>query len=947
MLVTVITNEFVGVTNTEGQLLLGQRVGANSALEGTNTVSLGTNTVWGVGGSNGAITVGATNQWHFYVLTNSTDPSFTNAAFVTFFGQELGDTRMGVTNVLNPDYGTRVEADIDMYVSTEAGLTNLDAGALARADKSVEQGGTEVVVYSNAVVGGTYYVGVKSEDQQAGEYGFFGVFSQLPFSENQNGTEIVRGINVPAGIPDGSPGVPQAALVMGIAVEPISVRHVVVTNVMTHERYADLFGSLNHRGQSVVLNNHTLGINPGLQQLVYEDGELAVGLGIRRSDGPGNLMDYIGTKGYGLWMLSEVDNALTHTGAVEGLWIRLEPQSLGGNGVDLTIGPNSWGYDFVDVPPEATNLTITVLNNSAQPLALGLYVRRGQLPTLTEYDYKQTINPPVGSLTIGRTDLPPLQPGRYYIGIYNPNNVSQMVHLSWTLGLSANPVQPVVYSSGGPVPILDDAVSYSTITISDPLALEIARVAVEVSITHPRISDLVLTLISPTGKRILLMENRGAWITTNVDLTFTDDTNFAQIPIKFAAPPLDGSVVMADGFENGAPGTQFAPSFFSGGWFLSAGSVDLLPNGFNGSRADTGVQYIDANGFTPGTISTNFATIPGDDYRLRFAFTRNPDGINVVTPQTAINLDGTNLFTLIGNQINSWGNLNWQHTSVVFRATSPITSLQVEGLTSTSYGIMFDSFQVGQGYFPEEPLDPLLRDQPQGTWTLEIRDDRAGNPIGTLNSWQLQFILATNTLLAANLTDGVTVTNTLQGCGRAYYTVDAPLEAHYATNILLSSTAPVSVWFDQTNPPTGTNGGDYELLNEVTSGSYTLFTNAIPALLPGARYYLGVHNDMNCATNVTFAIQVDFGADIITLTNMVPYTNSNNGTNPATDYYHFVVPTNAVRAQFEIDNPSGDMTLLVKKGLPLPDFGNFDYLSANPGLNDELIVVLTNSTPVP
>jgi hypothetical protein len=81
---------------------------------------------------------------------------------------------------------------------------------------------------------------------------------------------------------------------------------------------------------------------------------------------------------------------------------------------------------------------------------------------------------------------------------------------------------------------------------------------------------------------------------------------------------------------------------------------------------------------------------------------------------------------------------------------------------------------------------------------------------------------------------------------------------------------------------------------------------------------------------------------------MVPYTNANSGiVNLSSDHYHFYVPPGAARAQFEIDNPSGDMTLAVSEGLPLPDLSNYDYISANPGMNDELIVVLTNSTPVP
>ncbi len=52
------------------------------------------------------------------------------------------------------------------------------------------------------------------------------------------------------------------------------------------------------------------------------------------------------------------------------------------------------------------------------------------------------------------------------------------------------------------------------------------------------------------------------------------------------------------------------------------------------------------------------------------------------------------------------------------------------------------------------------------------------------------------------------------------------------------------------------------------------------------------------------------------------------------------------RLQFEILGATADMTLLVGKGLPLPSFANFDYLSANPGTNDEYILVLPGSSPV-
>jgi hypothetical protein len=158
----------------------------------------------------------------------------------------------------------------------------------------------------------------------------------------------------------------------------------------------------------------------------------------------------------------------------------------------------------------------------------------------------------------------------------------------------------------------------------------------------------------------------------------------------------------------------------------------------------------------------------------------------------------------------------------------------------------------------------------------------------------------------------------------------------------------VNVWFNQLTQPTGTTPPDFEFITNAASGSFTLSTASTPPLLKGQTYYIGVENPCINGTNVTVSLRVDFGINLITLTNMVAYTNVNAGfSSLLNDYYKFVVPTNAARAQFEIDNPSGDMTLAIRKGLPLPDTGNYGLISANPGLNDELIIVFTNSTPVP
>ncbi len=116
---------FVTSTNSP---LMNQFVGANTPLLGTNTLPLGTNTMWG---SDGQLTMGMTNQWHFYVVTNTgLTADVTNAAFITFDPYTLSIPRMGVyaDTVAN---ATRPEADIDLYATTDPSLTNLNPVAMS------------------------------------------------------------------------------------------------------------------------------------------------------------------------------------------------------------------------------------------------------------------------------------------------------------------------------------------------------------------------------------------------------------------------------------------------------------------------------------------------------------------------------------------------------------------------------------------------------------------------------------------------------------------------------------------------------------------------------------------------------------------------------------------------------------------------------------------------
>ncbi len=271
------TITFVETTNSP---LFNQMVGASSPLLGsTNLLPLGTNTFWS---SNGDLTIGMTNQWHFYVITNTgSGADFTNAAFITFNAATLSLPRTGVFADSTGD-ATRPSADIDLYVAgpgdpNASGLTNLDplviSNCLAGANgdaASLGLGGTEFVTYTNSVsiaanpgAPSVYYIGVYSEDQMASEYDFMPIFTQIPFSQaGPNGSQIVNGLNVPIAVPDGSTVHPGIAYVFAVAVNSMQLKRVVVTNVITHQNFGDLIGTLSHgtsgggAAQTVVLNNH-------------------------------------------------------------------------------------------------------------------------------------------------------------------------------------------------------------------------------------------------------------------------------------------------------------------------------------------------------------------------------------------------------------------------------------------------------------------------------------------------------------------------------------------------------------------------------------------------------------------------------------------------------------------------------------------------------------------
>lgn len=1043
-------------TVTNGVPLLHQRVGANSPL------------IPGLFWTNGAL-----SQWHFFIVTNQLPPSDPN------FGNNASATNIAFATFLPPNLSLIRSngADIDLFVSQNPALTNLDPTAIATSRRSVRRGGTESVVFTLAdgLAGGeTFYAGVKSEDQQAANFGFFAISSSAPFSQTDtNGTVYMQGYPFNVEIPDGTPAEPQAAFMFAFGLEPITIQNVVVTNWITHTNGGDLFGVLDLQGSKLsVLNaNRTFS---GFIEYLYDDSGSGELLPTDVTDTPGTLRNFVGEEGQGQWRLTMVDSSPGDTGQVNRLDIRLDPVSedlTNGEGVQATIRPGGWFRTVVDVPADATNLLVCVAQDEGP---LEVYIARGFFPDQVSFDTFGIIVPPGNCLSLGRRDVPPLSQGRYFIGVFNPGTraVNARIRVFVQRDLTAR--STIGFRSDFSKELLDDAETNSVIFVGR--AGIIADISVGVRIAHPRVSDLVLHVVSPQGTRLLLAENRGGSFgadyglgslvtnvipvsstgantpTTNnigpvdtegvlqvdyeffgvpdrmtvyydnnlifdsgfisgagtfsvdfgpgsstnivvvmneggnpnggtrwsftatvasgyVFTTFTDNTNFARVPIKFAVPPftnfnyfatnyVTNATVLAEGFDTAIPracNSPFTVGNVVSGWTVVAGSVDVMYDGcgFLGSAAHSPPYALDIDGQAPGTIERILTTTAGKRYILSFAYTQVP---GFGEKSALISMSGNPDFLIRSDQPNSATNLMWQTTNVLFTATGTNTVLRIRSLSTVpSSGMHFDSFRVEQVeerveegiyYQPEEPITEkpfgkLVGENARGPWTLEIWDNRVGGAItnGSLLSWKLNITYVNTNPPTVTLTNGLAYCGTLRPNETAYFLVNTPISAATATNLVTASQN-VNLRYNAVGIPTGAEPPDtvffadepggtaildgsgwnsYDLNGQFMGGSFT------PQIRPGFRYYLAVENQFP-GTNA-FCLQVTFDDTSGTLIPITPINPTNvnrcltfesletNGVS----YYSFDVSTNAIGAEFSISNiVGGDVSLFVKRGLPVP-----------------------------
>ena len=773
----VLTNptgaQTVTYVTTTNAPLLNQIAGENSPLLGTNTAAIGsTNSPLS---TNAVVTLGQTNQWHFYVVTNTL--GWTNAAFITFNPFELAVSRMGTLADSAAD-AVRPEADIDLYVSSEPGLTNLDpvvisnclngvqvSGAGFNDAAAVGPGGTEFVAYTNSLYGQVYYLGIKSEDHLGAEYGLLPVFSQNPFSTmNADGSESVNGLTLPVNIPPGSPAHPSTVYIFALALYPLTVDEVIVTNGFFVQNFGGIYGQLQHNDTYDILNNHDAYGSVNTNFIYYDAPANPISTPIgyvtvppsQPSDGPGSLINYRGQTATGPWILTEADNVPYLTGSNTAFGLRLYPHTPPQKGFSVWINGQSAYYDYIDVPAGVTNLILSVTNETVPVTEppLEVYLRFNADPSPepfpTVYDEMGVCTngtPPGCSLTVGPSSIPPLQPGRYYYEVYNPStSTATNVYILATLQYAAVSGGATFASATVPATVPNDAVATNTISITNTETIFSAAVGVVVN--SPRVSDLTLTLVSPLGQRYVLFENRGGNTATNLGhldittnffgstssggfatstnvigpvptqgvllinydmytipdqlsvyydgvllvsnppvsftgqyvipygpgistnitivmnqyqppnpvgsdlwtytpavvdenyiyLTFTDDTNLAPVPIKFALPPFDltdlGTNYTLSSFEAAAAGDYLAPTNVydpRGGWNLSTNQFGLFGTATNtflvtnnqvSVVTDPATAYAGSNflALAGGTISRLIPTTPNREYTVSYAY---------------------------------------------------------------------------------------------------------------------------------------------------------------------------------------------------------------------------------------------------------------------------------------------------------------------------------------
>jgi hypothetical protein len=200
------------------------------------------------------------------------------------------------------------------------------------------------------------------------------------------------------------------------------------------------------------------------------------------------------------------------------------------------------------------------------------------------------------------------------------------------------------------------------------------------------------SLILLTVSTAAIVGAQGAQAATNL-LT---NGGFDDIGVGAVPESWGGLTYYTDGTH---PGNVALP-----GWNVEFGSVDLTGTHTVWGPADMGPYSLDINGWSPGVISQNFATVAGDAYTVSFAFSRNQAGSPNDPVKAKVDIDNTSNQLLLATQpvsvsyedpnFGTPSNMLWEHDTFHFVAISDQTTIRLSAVTDSNAGVFFDTVSV-------------------------------------------------------------------------------------------------------------------------------------------------------------------------------------------------------------------------------------------------------------
>ena len=148
-------------------------------------------------------------------------------------------------------------------------------------------------------------------------------------------------------------------------------------------------------------------------------------------------------------------------------------------------------------------------------------------------------------------------------------------------------------------------------------------------------------------------------------------------------------------------------------WTVTTNTVDIVSNGWSGGTAFDGSQWLDLVGFgTTGGVEQTFATTPGQQYTLSFAYANNPV-TGVPGPFSADVTITSGADTLLNQSIShgssTTSGLDWAPFSMTLTATGTSATLAFdETVGGPNGGIFLDAVSINAPASVPEPTTLIL-----------------------------------------------------------------------------------------------------------------------------------------------------------------------------------------------------------------------------------------------